>query len=806
MKHRFSVKTSVFACSAVLAATIMPMAASAQSGGGGAAAVGLEEVLVTARKREETLQDAPITVTAFSAEAIEKRGAQSLDDVARFVPGLSFSKAFGRDTERPVIRALGNVLAGVRFGVESGAAYFIDGIYYPGDVQGLNLQDLERVEVIKGPQSALYGRNTYSGAINFITRPSSEEREGSFKIRYAEHDEHDASFHISGRINEVLRGGLSVRDYQKDGEWTNAVTDREIGDESTWSVSGVLDWDPSDNFHVRLRRIQRRDMDGTRPFFLQPATENNCFPGARSLASWTHSDSDNNFQYFCGAINPGRIALNDRADADGVANLVPGVPNNPLSFTTPYNLADGTPFDGVDRRTNFNSLLAEYDFASGYRIVFTGSYREEERLTGSDSDHASFGVVLNPPAGTFFAISNRSIAHDWSAELRLESPADNALRGTIGVFWYDNYDRDNAIRFNNRQGVFSSESTVENQAVFASIEYDFSEQLTASLEVRSAKETKTQREGTFDGKDDWENFTPRVTVDYQLSDDILLYGVYAQGVKPGGFNGADGAVLGRPTYDQEESDNYELGIKSQWWDNRLQTNLAVFYIDATDIQLTTSLPNPQDALNALVSNQGSGEVFGVELDITALLTPELTLGFTYALADSEFTEGCDEDQWTLTSGGGLYSFSDPSSSSNPNGNGDCSIEGHQFPLSSEHQASLFVDWERTLAGGMTLFAGADVSYESRKYVQVHNEAYVPDATLVGARFGVRWGQSELVVVGTNLSDEDAPILATRWFTTPYFTFLTPNTADPTYNRGAPRAFFAPLREGSQVGIEYRYRF
>ncbi len=786
--------------------------ASAQDG-----AVGLEEVLVTARKREESLQDAPISVSAFNAEAIEKRGAQSLDDIARFTPGLSFSKAFGRSTERPVIRGLGNVLAGVQFGVESGAAYFIDGIYYPGDVQGLDLQDLERVEVIKGPQSALYGRNTYSGAINFITRKPTEEVDATVKVRVAEHDESDVSFHISGPINDTLHGGLSVRNYEKDGEWTNTVTEREIGDESTWSVSGVLDWNPTENFSVRLRHIQKRDDDGTRPFFLQPATSNNCFPGLRSLSSWTQSDSDNNYQYFCGEIKPGIVALNDGPDADGVVNLVPGIPNNNgLNFgRSPYSLTNSIPFSGVDRRVSFDSLHASYDFSSGYRVALAYSYREEELLTGSDSDHGSISYITPTFFGSdglssFFAISERDNFRDWSAELRLESPSDNIVRWTVGVFYYDYFHTENNIRFGSREGVFNVSDTIENEAVFASAEYDFTEQLTGSVEVRSAKETKSSREANgFNDKDSWHNLTPRVTLDYQLNDSILLYGVYSEGVKPGGFNGNNGVARGLPTYEQEESDNYELGIKSQWWDNRLQTNLAVFFIDADDIQLTTSLPNPDGALSSIVTNQGSGEVFGVELDMQLLLTEDLTLGFNYALADSEFTEGCDDFQWSLTSGGGLLNVADPSESTDPAGDGlvgDCSIEGHQFPLSSEHQASFFADYERAISGDMTLFAGADVSYEDRKFVQVHNEAYVPAATLVGARIGVRWKQAELSLVGTNLTDEDAPILATRWLQIPYFTFTAANEADPSFDRGPPRAFFAPLREGRQWGVQFKYSF
>ena len=146
-----------------------------------------DEIIVTARKQAETLIEVPVAVSAFTENSIEDLGLQSVDDVARHTAGFSFSKAFGRTTERPVIRGAANILAGVQFGVEAGAAYFVDGVYYSGDLQALDTRNIERIEVIKGAQSALYGRNTYSGAINFISkRPSQDGFEASLEALAAE--------------------------------------------------------------------------------------------------------------------------------------------------------------------------------------------------------------------------------------------------------------------------------------------------------------------------------------------------------------------------------------------------------------------------------------------------------------------------------------------------------------------------------------------------------------------------------------------------------------------------------------------
>ena len=165
-------------------AALLAMGATSLSGpvafaqGTASAGPTLEEIVVTARKREESLQDIPVSVTAISSAEIANRQVNSLDDLAKFAPGLVFSKSFGRSNERPVMRGLASVLAGTNATVETGVAYFVDGVYYPGDIQTLDMAEVARVEVIRGPQSALYGRNTYSGAINFIMKKPTDALSG----------------------------------------------------------------------------------------------------------------------------------------------------------------------------------------------------------------------------------------------------------------------------------------------------------------------------------------------------------------------------------------------------------------------------------------------------------------------------------------------------------------------------------------------------------------------------------------------------------------------------------------------------
>jgi outer membrane receptor protein involved in Fe transport len=836
-RHAVPAGTCWFAIHAIAITGLVPLSASAQN-------EEVDTLIVTARKREEALQEVPVAVTAFSEEALANRQIQSIDDFARFTPGLSFSKAFGRATERPVIRGLGNVLAGVQFGVESGAAYFVDGVYYPGDLQSLNLSEVERVEVIRGPQSALYGRNTYSGAINYVTR-APQDFESTAKLRFGEDGDAELGYRVAGPlIDGVLAGSLNARYYSFDGEYTNIVTGKKVGDEESRSVSGVLDWTPAADLRVRTRVNLQRDDDGTRAFFLQPSESNNCFPGTRSNASWAITGSTNNNQYYCGEIKRPAdwVALNDGPALPGQPAPIPGIPDVPFPgnvvFGTPggdpYNPAQGVAFSGVERDLFYSSILAEWDIGgSGYVLSAALAYRDDDLTTGSDSDHSAVNFIAgNPPANSSectLCASEIDDARDYSAELRLQSPQDTRLRWMLGGFLYDQEidGRDIFFTDSTRSGTASGgvieEQGVENWALFGSVEFDIWDTLTATVEGRYFDEEKELMQttgGGFDENADFDEFAPRVTLNWQATPDVLLYGIYAKGYKPGGLNGTLGASVGTPSYDQEESDNYEIGMKSGWFDGRLIANIALFYIEVDAIQLTTALSTGTGTLTSIVTNQGSGDVTGAELELSYQLTDEITVGANYALADTEFDKGCDEFQWTLTSGGGNLTDAAACTGNNVNGNGNGSIKGNQFPLSSKNQFSAYVDYRRPMDNGWELFAGSDVSWEDEKPVQVHNLAWVPEATILNARIGIDTGRLSLALYGRNLTDEDAPAMATRWLQDPLLitaagfpsvagagvapALCAPGTGG--CSTSFPRAFFGDMRRGRNVGVELTYRF
>lgn len=816
---KFALMTSV----AAMAITSMTVAgAAAQETEEAASDANRDVITVTARRREETLLDAPVAVSAFTDSDIERLGIDEIDDVARFTPGLSFSAAFGRSGERPVIRGQSNVLAEVQFGVESGTAYFVDGIYFPGTIASLDPNDIERVEVIKGPQSALYGRNTYAGAINYVTRGATDEFEANARVRVGTYGERDLSARVSGPLVEDRLGySLTLRDYSYDGEFNNTLAGGTVGGEDSLSIAATLDIGFTPNWDLRVRAMYYEDDDGPLPLFLQPSESNNCFPGLRSNASLLLNGSTNNNQYYCGVIQPAPVALN--TGPVQTPRIVDGVPPGSTFFGDIYNTADGTAFDGIARDGVLASVQSNWDIGgSGYNLQINGQVRTEEDYFGADSDHSAVNFFFAPPftgAEPFFANTNRGETNDYSFEMKLESPSSERLRWMIGAYYYDETEDNFEFDFNtiSTGGVIQNVLTIENQALFGLIEYDFTQSLTVTLEARVAEETKSRTEysgagaitlsqdGTFD------SFTPRLTIDYALPGGGTLYGVYAQGVKPGGLNGSDGESINAPTYEQEESDNFELGYKNTFLNGDAVFTGSAFFIDASDVQVTQSLISPGQPVTSVAVNQAGAEIWGVELSWNHSATDYFNYGLTYAYTNPEFTEGCDDFQWTLTSGGGLIDpgSSAPGTGADFTGNGNCSIAGNRLPLTSEHQASAFGELRfPVMNGAWEFFTQADVTYESSKFVQVHNQAETGAATLAGLRVGVETDDLTFQIWGRNIFDEDSIVMATRWFQTPYFCTITlcQSSFVPGADAGAPRAFFGTLRRGPSWGLEARMRF
>lgn len=791
----------------------------------------VETIIVTARKTSEALISAPVAVTAVGAADVARLNIQSIDDLARFTPSLSFSKAFGRATDRPVIRGAASILAGVQAGVEAGAAYFVDGVYYQGDITSIDMSDVTRVEVIKGPQSALYGRNTYSGAINFITRSPGSAFRANATVSLADFGEESINVSIAGPITDRISGSLSARGYKYDGEFVNAsAPGQKLGKEQTRSIAGVLEVRPIDGLTVRARLVAAKDEDGARAFGFQSSDANNCYPGFRSNAYRGVAATTNNNpnQWFCGVIKDNGIYNQNTAG--------PGS-NNPAA----------APFLGVERDLLFGSVISDVELPNAMSAKISFGFRNERLKTGSDSDFkngASFpqsGTPAVPTSNSLFGSSGFTDSDDYSLEIKVSSDPSQRVRWMLGAYGYELSQAGYALAFttvaNSPTGVlttYDSLNETSNSAVFGRISFDITDQLLLDVEGRQATEKRaTQnyinnaqglRTGiSYDDIRSFDSFTPRVTLSWKPSEDLTLYGIYAQGTKPGGLNGVLGLNNGFPTFQPEKSTNYELGAKTRLLGGRGTLALSAYRTQANDMQLTTAVQGNSGVQTSIVTNQGNAELTGFEAEFRFRVTENLGIGLTASNVSTKFTQGCDEFEYTLRSGGFLIGTTcestrrlTPSAVAQPNGTflpspgATGSIVGQKIPLVPETQYSFNIDYSRPIgSSGVELFASADVSYESSKFVQVHGGAETGDTTLVGARAGLSNQNWKLSVWGKNLTDENTIPIATRWFDVFQGPAALAGLAGPAavgIDTGAPRGFFFMPRRGRQVGVELKWTY
>ncbi|OYU78254.1 MAG: hypothetical protein CFE32_02365 [Alphaproteobacteria bacterium PA3] len=816
----------------------------------------VETIIVTARKTQETLISTPVAVTAVGAADVSRLNIQAIDDLARFTPGLSFSKAFGRATDRPVVRGAASILAGTQPGVEAGTAYFVDGVYYQGDISSIDLADVARVEVIKGPQSALYGRNTYSGAINFITNSPGTSLKAGATVSVGSHNEQSANLRVAGPITSWLSGGLAARYYTYDGEWANsAALNDTLGSEKTKSVSGVLEARPVQGLTLRARVVHAEDEDGPRAFGFQASSKNNCFPGYRSNAyRGAAATTDNNpNQWFCGIIKDTGVYFQ----------------NTGANGTRP-----AAPFLGVERDLTFGSLIADVDLPNDYTVNVSYGFRDETLKTGSDSDFlngASFPQAVGAngitASNSLFGSSGSTESKDMSLEVKLSSPQDKRVRWMLGLYGYSldqtgfsiDFAADAGATATPVNGIIMTQKNLTNStsngAIFGRLGFDITETLSIDLEARQQAEKRSTQNFcaavraspivaptctgfvgganiagiavgglTYDDTRNFDSFTPRATLTWKPNENQTIYAIYAEGTKPGGLNGTLGIANGFPQFDPETSTNYEVGYKARLFDGRGTLALSAYDTKAEKMQLTTAVSGSSGVLTSIVTNQGNAEIKGFEADFRFRVTDNLGFSLNYSHISTEFTEGCDEFQYTLTSGGyqiGTTCTStrrvagSPNPPALPNGSvvplpgANGSIVGAQIPLVPADQASFNIDYSRQLGANLELFASADLSYEGTKYIQVHGGAETGETTLVGGRVGVSGERWKVSLWGKNLTDEDTIPIATRWFDvfqgSAAAAGLT-GTAASGIDTGSPRAFFFMPRRGRSVGLELKVNY
>ncbi|MDH5255271.1 MAG: TonB-dependent receptor plug domain-containing protein, partial [Gammaproteobacteria bacterium] len=360
------------------------------------------EIIVTARRLPESIQRVPVSVTAFDTGAIDRLGATSLDELARFTPGFSFNSAAGRgpQSNRPMVRGLTTIRNGI--GNSTVAATFVDGVYLGGSSQSMRLFDLERVEILRGPQSAQFGRATYAGAVNYVSRSPGAELAGGLELTAAEHDTARANGWLGGPLaGDWLRFLVSAGLDDYDGEYTNTRDGSTTGGEQSTDLSLKLEATPSPDLRVSLRLALQETDDDHFATWLQPRTANNC--------CFRSADAPRAREYFVG-----------RAWTSDTVTL----------YTDALETAGGAGFE-LDRQ--LGTLNIAWDLPGDWTVSSLTGAVSDDLERGFDASYAAYDPV--PPQPGSFLQRDELSQGDFSQELRVTSRRDSAWRGTGGLYY-----------------------------------------------------------------------------------------------------------------------------------------------------------------------------------------------------------------------------------------------------------------------------------------------------------------------------------------------------------------------------------
>lgn len=570
----------------------------------GVFAQGMEEIVVTARKKTETLLDVPLSVTAVSGVEIEKLGLDNVTDLYGRVPGLYFAKG---SITNPTNSNNYLIIRGVGWnaGLEPAVGVFIDGMYMPQIGYDLAFLDLERVEVLRGPQGSLFGRNTQGGAVNMVTRKPNEDFRGNVRLEYGRFDSLRATGTMSGQIGDNLYASVGA-DYDKtDGYIRNVVLNQDATYSERVSARSVIRWTPSDALEVNL---------------------------IADISTKTFNE------------------------------MMRGVPIGPRKYET---FSDQ---EGDDHSKNRGAQInIDYNISDSVKLTSISGYRKSVADAFGDTDtrvtNQTISIVPVQAPFTTAQIGNQGAATPYesnhrylSQELRLAGTAQQ-FDWQIGGYYFDQNAFQYAGRYLGAGVAFPFQVYIDQRyttgrngwAGFGQASYRPMDRLEITAGARYSEEDIDLTGFRFQYTTAFSSFAPDLhktttnfslmgSISYKVTDQSNIYFTYAEGWKPGGFNPAPSSTTNAIGYDDETSTNYELGFKSNWAENRVSLNASLFWIDIKGQQVFNFItPKTAGALpTSAIENAASSRVKGFEVELNATPAEGLTFSGNFALNDTKF--------------------------------------------------------------------------------------------------------------------------------------------------------------------------
>tara|TARA_R110002096_G_scaffold20690_5_gene67957 strand:- start:3066 stop:5315 length:2250 start_codon:yes stop_codon:yes gene_type:complete len=686
------------------------------------AANALEEIVVSAQRREQSLVDVPIAITALSGEFLEQQQVFTAEQLSSYTPSLHiFAEAV--NTEFYTIRGIGR--ANEDLGSDSGVAMFINDVYVARQgAANLVLFDVERAEILRGPQGSLWGKNATGGAINVVTRKPTDKLGGYLGVDIGDFGTLNLRAAANAPITDKINGRLAFVSRERDGLYTNLTTGQDGNNINSQAFRGTFTFDVSDTTDVLF------------------------------AADWARSE---------------QLGVLKSVIAD-----VPGTPyilKDFFTVTFPQQESDlrtsragihGA--QGVEQygaNLTINHQMSTMDF-----ISITG-YRTEESHHSEDNDRAP------ERSGDLWSTQESS---SFSQEFRLMSNSDDALTWTAGIYWFHEDGDRNQSRYSDFFGpgglvgpgspevqdsttTFIQALVTDSFAVFGQVDYQFNDRWSASLGGRYTEETKDYDinayavanqpggsnyslfipDGAYTASDEktWSEFTPKLTVQFALSEEVTTYASYSEGFKSGGYNGSPDNAAGVVPFEPEQAESTEFGLKGQFFDNTMSANLAYFMTDFTDMQLQGFDPVTG---SPITNNAAESEISGIEVELSGLIGE----GFRYNLGaswlDHQFTRYAIEVFDPTIQGGPPFRLVDKS--------------GDRIGVIPEYNYHIGLSYEWQLANSGSLTLGVDAS-GTDETITVFNTLWSNAYDVVDLRLawdsGENWNAAFWV---RNLTDEE----------------------------------------------------
>ena len=591
----------------------------------------LEEVVVTARKREQSLQDVSVAVTALPSAVLDAAQIFTAEDLAQMVPSLNLQKGTNPRQSSFNIRGIGTESFSIA--AEPSVSTMLDGVVLGrSGAAFMQLLDIKRIEVLRGPQGTLFGKNASAGVVHIITRDPSEEFEGETMFNIAEGDEYRGGLTFSGPITDNFGYRFSANGTTMDGWIENHYDGDDLNSRDEWNVRGKLRWTPTDSLDLKWSS-DYGDMD--------------CDCTANTIRSL--DPFGGNEDYVAEIL-------------DDLSPVTPGDENDETNVNTDVS----NEWDSWGHSLEVNWDIGEFTLTS------ITAYREYSVDAGTDDDY-------RPTTELGFDQSGETDQDQTTQEFRLASPAGDRLNYVLGLYYFDQtVDRRFIRSFEFSEGapgsgVSTFSVDTENWAAFGEANYSFAEDWRVIAGIRYTDdqldfEFKREVDGTRTGLPSPVENTPggtseddtsgKLALEWDYNEDGMAYLSFSQGYKGPAYDvtfGTDPTTL--EAVDPETADAWELGLKSNWFDNRLRLNVALFYTEYDDFQGQAYIDpdgpsgcppddrgcNPDDDPGGFaLINAGKVETKGLEVDFSALVTPSFLIYGGLALVDAtieEYPEG-----------------------------------------------------------------------------------------------------------------------------------------------------------------------